>query len=157
MGNSKDFHEGISCNEFNKYSWQCHYNIYTKNECVRRSAFNFAVTYPCSLCYMFPIVCTSGSSLHFNKDIKLSFDYSMVKILNIGVQMDWKTEYSDRKIACSFPLVATFGAVSISANAVAGTVCSFGCIPGNAIGLYNDTGCRPVHRSWKARRGTTMQ
>jgi putative MATE family efflux protein len=74
--------------------------------------------------------------LHFNRNIKLSFDYSVVKkILNIGVPNGLENGIFQIGKLLVASLVATFGAVSISANAVAGTVCSFGCIPGNAIGL----------------------
>jgi len=90
----------------------------------------------CASLFMFIMVANPHNIVHLEKLFPLRINWGMIKnILRIGVPNGLENSmFQIGKVLVS-SLVASFGTVSIAANAVANNIASMQVIPGSAIGL----------------------
>lgn len=75
-------------------------------------------------------------TLHISRPFKVSFDFKMIrKILRIGVPSGVENSMFQLGKILLLSLVATFGTIEITANAVGNTIAAFEILPGSAMGL----------------------
>ena len=85
---------------------------------------------------MLVLIARSSNLIYVDFKTKFRPDWAMIKkILYIGIPNSFENSFFQLGKILVLSIVTMFGTMQITANAVANNLASFGCIPGQAMGL----------------------